>query len=161
MPKRLSQTALWVLVGLLMGCGSTTKVKNAYRQSVGSASRADVVAKTTEILQTRYAYRFERQVDSNEDIRLETQWRDLTPTEDERALGITAARSRIMVTARPRNRTSGLGNTYSVTFLGEVEARTMENTLWLPIALTDERKEYYREIYKYLETELRTGLRTY
>ncbi|MEM1093911.1 MAG: hypothetical protein AAGJ10_04855 [Bacteroidota bacterium] len=155
--RYFSSLCLVLMLGLsLAGCsGSGDAIKNDTRDNIGSHPRVVITAIGNETFVVRYAYRFLRVVDEPGDIMLETEWRDLQPTDDERALGVTAVRNKFLVQARPRNRTTSLANSYTVIVRTETEARTVDNDYWTPIAITPERKEYIDEIVDFYETEMR------
>ena len=78
----------------------------------------------------------ERRVDTSEDIRYETQWKQHPATQDEQAQGYSFARTRITITARPRSRASGTAATYSARFVAETELRTQSGLDWVKMPMT-------------------------
>ena len=159
-----SGLALLVLGALLAACSGAgaaaddDRGSNIYRTDLGTSSRAHLTRTADEALLNRYGYRFERRVDTVEDIRFETEWKALSVTEDERAQGYTQARTRITITARPRSRSGGAARTYSARFVATTQLQKLGSTIWEEVPLTPEREEYIREIADYLETEFRAGL---
>jgi len=130
-----------------------------FRSNLGSSNRAHIVATAQDALLTRYGYRFNREVNTAEDVRLETSWKDLTPFGDELATGYTEARLRLTITARPRNRSGGgTGSTYSSRIEAEFEARVSNGGNWEAVPITPEREEYLEEIADFLENEFKAGV---
>ncbi len=164
MSKLTPYAVLVLVVGLLAGCAGASEAQKSfkastYRESLGSATRLDILRETEETLVTRYGYRYQRQVDSSEDILLETEWKDHASFEDEQALGYPRVQTRITVSARPRNRLGGGSESFSVQFVGET--RVWDKGAWARVPLTEEREAYIEEIAEYLETKLKTGFRNF
>lgn len=128
------------------------------RISLGTSTRIHIVATAQDALLTRYGYRLNRNVNTAEDVRLETSWRELSPFTDEQAAGIAFVRARITVSARPRSR-SGVANTFSARMVIEVTGRSNPTADWAPVAITAERESYFNEIADYLENEFKGGVR--
>ena len=137
--------------------GSSTD--STMRISLGTSSRVHIVATSEDALLTRYGYRFNRNVNTGEDVRLETSWKDLSTLADEEAAGIAFVRGRITITARPRSRAGGVANTFSARMLVEVSGRPNPTADWAPIAITPERESYFNTIADYLENEFKGGVR--
>ena len=131
---------------------------NTFRYNLGTSARWHIVSTSQDALLTRYGYRFNREVNTAEDVRLETSWRDLTTFADEQAAGYTEARVRIFVNARPRNRAAGNASTFSARMEAEFEARLSMGGNWEPAVITAEREAYLDEIAKYLENEFKAGV---
>ena len=93
------------------GASSSTSSSNTFRESLGTTPQAQLQKSVEEVILRKYQYQFERTNYSTEDVYLETRWRDQAALEDEQAEGYSFARTRIIITARPRNRTIG---TYAV-----------------------------------------------
>ena len=114
---------------------------------------------TSDVLQTRYGYRFFRRENTAEDIYFETEWRDAAAFDDERASGVDFVRTRIYIEARPRNRSAGIAGSFSTTFRAEVESRLNMTGQWTQRELTPEREEYLQEIATFIENQLRIAFR--
>ena len=162
MRLHVSTLTLGLVLVLLAGCSGTSPERDAlkqstYRESLGVASRSQILEEANETLILRYGYRYQRSVNTGEDILLETEWLEDAALGDERAMGYPRVQTRIIVSARPRSRTTGAG-TYSVDF--EAEARLWQEGQWVRVPLSDERQAYFKEIADYLETRLNTGFRS-
>ncbi|MXZ18744.1 MAG: hypothetical protein F4Y81_11065 [Rhodothermaceae bacterium] len=131
---------------------------STFRYNLGTSTRAHVVSTAQDALLTRYGYRFNREVNTAEDVRLETSWKDVTLSADEQAVGYLDARVRIFVSARPRNRAAGSASTFTARMEAEFEARLSMGGNWEPVAITAEREAYLDEIAKYLENEFKAGV---
>ena len=162
---RFHLTAFSLLVASLVfiGCGgsgsASARVDNTFRENLGAHPGNNIVTIADEALQTRYGYRFTRRVESAEDIYFETEWKDLTALDDERAVGVDFVRMKIFLTARPRNRTPGTSASYTTTFRAEVESHINATDQWTELDLTPQREEYFDEIATYIENELRIAFR--
>jgi hypothetical protein len=144
---------------LLTGCaGSGATVSNSnYRTNLGSVTYNNIVNLTERALVTRFGYRYQREeVSSPENIYLETEWKDVRPTDDETALGVQFVRSRFVVTARVRNRTTG---DLSANILSNTEYRMQNTPDWVDAPMTPQRREYVKDVVDYLQRELRSGWR--
>lgn len=149
--------------GLLAGCsGSNTGGgggSDVYRQNLGTADRITLVEGTRDALLVRYGFQLEREVTSSEDVRFETEWKEESSLEDERAAGYTHARTRITITARPRNRSTSVAQSYAVRFVAETEVREIGSEVWQSVPMTPMRLDYIRQISTFLKTEYATALR--
>ncbi len=156
---RLSYFALLILVVVFTGCsgssGSATggSGSNTYRTSFAATTGETIVRVANEALLTRYGYRFQREVATSEDILYETEWKDQAALRDEQAQGYSFARTRITITARPRNRASGVA-TFSSRFVAETELRSQGGIDWVKMPMTEMREEYIKEIADYFKNEL-------
>lgn len=79
------------------GAGGTA----AYRQDVGIASEADA-HDLVRMIVDRFQYQVLRDEVGSDALRIETYWRSRTPFDDERAQGIVAADSRLVIEGRAR-----------------------------------------------------------
>jgi len=131
---------------------------NILRYSLGTSARNHIVSTAQDALLTRYGYRLNREVNTAEDIRLETSWKDVVTFADEKAAGYREARPRIMVNARPRSRVAGTTSTFSARMEAEFEAQLAVGTDWVPVVITAERGTYLNEIADYLENEFKAGV---
>ena len=127
------------------------------RTTLGTSTRDHIVRTTDEVLLNRYGFRFNRRVDTAEDVRLETSWKDVIPMDDEQAQAFTSVRVRITVTSRPRSRSGGTP-TYSARFQADVLGRG-EGLDWVELPITAQRRAYLREITDLLENEFKGGVR--
>ncbi len=137
------------------GASSSTSSSNSFRESLGTTSQAQLQKSVEEIILRKYQYQFERTNYSSEDVYLETRWRDEVALEDERAQGYSFSRTRIIITARPRNRTTG---TYAVTFRAECLLRGVDGD-FMVAPMTAMRKAHLRDISGEIRNEINTGIR--
>lgn len=153
--------SLALLVGT--GCGSSgatsSRANNTHRQSLGAHPASNILRIAEEALLSRYGYRYFRLEDTIQDLYIETEWKDLTAFDDERANGIDFVRIRIYIEARPRNRTPGIAGSFSATFRSEVQQHLNMTDEWVERDLSEQRREYLEEISEFMETELRIAFR--
>lgn len=156
----VSRAVFLFLILSLVGCGGTSSLSqdSVYREQIGTTTRRNVDQEVRRVLTSRYGYRMDREVSTQEDIRYITMWAEHTPFDDEQANGITAVRTRVFVTARPKNRTA---NTYTARFRGEYEVRNQAGGPWVDADMTEMRREYFSDISNYLEGQIASGVRTY
>ncbi len=154
---------LVVSVLMLAGCSgsgasadSGERVRNSIRASLGTSTADHIIRVADDALLNRYGYQFERRIETAEDVRLETSWKELPATNDEKALGFGFARIRITVRARPRDRSAG---TYSATLNAEVEGRGPVEDIWSKIPVTEGRDVYLKELISHFENEFKGGVR--
>jgi hypothetical protein len=166
--SRTVRTLLPLLIlgtGLLSmyGCVSAGSAQQgAVRERIGVASPQDVVNKTRQVLLAEYGYRFDREVTTSEDMRFITQWQQHTPTEEERAAGTAACRTRVRVNARPKDRSSGQVRTYTVIFTADYEVqREGDNITWYDAPIPESREAYFERLTDDLEDEMASGVRSY
>ena len=161
MLRSIATLGILSILVLQVGCsgsGSSTSSNNSFRESLGSTSPAQLQKSIGDIVQRKYQYQFERETYSFEDIYVETRWRDDSALGDERAQGYTFARTRLIITARPRNRTGGAARTVSVTFRAECLLRGAAGD-WIEAPMTTARKAELKEISIELKTDMTTGIR--
>lgn len=151
--------SLLTLVVLSTGCSGamSSSQQGVYTENLGTTTRPDVEREAPEVLASRYGYRFDRRVETDEDIRYITQWTEHTPLEDEEVQGVTSVRTRLFVTARPKNRTA---NTYRARFRAECEVQKEGSPEWVTAELTEMRRDYIEEIADYLGNQLTSGVRS-
>jgi len=163
MQRLLFSCTVVLTLALLAGCAgsaSSGRTSNTYRTTLGSFDQGNIIALADDVLLTRYGFRFERTVNTSEDIYLETDWKDQTAFDDEKAEGFAFARTRVIVTARPRNRTPGIANTYAVTFRAENQVRAVDSIVWEDAPMSPERLAFIKEISDYYKRELQTSDRS-
>lgn len=155
----------WIIFGVLFlsacsgpGTDSERNINNVFRYNLGTSARWHIVSTSQDALVTRYSYRMNREVNTAEDIRLETSWKDVPTFADEQSAGYTEARVRIFINARPRNRATGTANTFSARMEAEFEAQSSAGGNWEPVEITVEREAYLDEIARYLENEFKAGV---
>lgn len=150
--------ALLISSFLLTGCGSTNHVgEKTYRSNLGTATSTDIQRIVPTIINRSnfMIYRHEVTLDG---IYYQTEWRDRGLFDDEIALGITNARSRIFVNARPR--TAQASSLHRVDFEVENHVKFEGEEDWNKETITDEAESYFKEIARVLSMEFSSGIRT-
>lgn len=113
------------------GSGGRDSALGAYTHDLGTATNVAVVREAEQILQ-RFGYQIHRADIVTDRLRLETQWLVRDPYQDERLEGITSARSRIIITTRPRGTTnSNLTPLTAVTMQVEVQYISGSSRDWM------------------------------
>ncbi len=167
---RLFHGTVLTVVMLTLGCASGGASAGAdeagpgpeaggdsFSQDVGLATMADLERLTNRILQ-RYQYEIER-FDKGAYTFIDTRWRDRPVTEDERASGFVAARTRILIRTRLRSRvTTQILAVHRVTFNAENQVKRSAGGDWERVA-TEGFRDYVSRIALQFETEFRAGIR--
>lgn len=143
-------------VMLSAGCASGGRSDLSW--NLGQSSPGDVTTKSVEVFRQR---RFE--IDRTEDppnLMVMTRWRDRLPLEDEREFGVTEARTRFILEARPRSRT-GADIMFNVRLRAENQGRLVGGGDYQLIPTTPEFKAYADEIAAELRAVLLMGIRDF
>ena len=84
-------------------------------------------------------------------------------SDDEKALNVVSARSRFIIRSRPRTRTNmpGSADIHSVQVTGENQVKYAGAETYVNMPITDQLKDYFRQVVNELETELNTGIGRY
>jgi len=125
----MTLTRLFVFLGLLAtsACAIGQGGSPLYRRDIGMASAVDAKTLAEQVIH-RHGYMIDTSEDSPE-IRILTQWRHRLPFDDEAAMGVTAAETRILVVARARSHTE-LATYYNITFTMENRLGVAGNPTW-------------------------------
>ena len=129
-----------------------------FSQDVGLATMTDLRRMTNRILQ-RYQYQIER-FDEGAYTFIDTRWKDRPVFADEAAMGVVAARTRILIRTRLRSRaTTQILAVHHVTLSAENMVRITGEDEWQSAVMTAEFKDYASRIALQFETEFRAGIR--
>ena len=167
---RLFNGAVLTVAMLTVGCASggasaganeqgpePEAFSDSFSQDVGLATMSDLRRLTNRILE-RYQYEIER-FDEGAYTFIDTLWKDRPVTEDERASGFVAARTRILIRTRLRSRaTTQILAVHRVTFNAENQVRRSLDGDWERIA-TEGFRDHVSRIALQFETEFRAGIR--
>ncbi len=149
---------LLLFTGIMTGCGSSNHVgEKTYRSNLGTATSIDIQRIVPAII-NRSNYTIYRQDVTLDGIYYETEWRERGLFDDEVALGITNARSRILVNARPR--TAQASSLHRVNFEVENHVIFEGEEDWNKETITDEADSYFSEIARTLSMEFSSGIRS-
>ena len=113
-------------VALAFACASSGGSAR-YQRDLGNASAVDAVTLTMRVV-SRFQYEV-LSYDSIPLIQIETHWKQRPPFEDETALGITAAESRVIITGRIRGETT-MGSIYNLRMAVENRVRPAGLAEW-------------------------------
>lgn len=149
-----------LFLGACSGPGSEgdRAASSTLRFNLGTSARNHIVTTAEDALLTRYGYRLNRRVDTAEDVRLETSWKEVAALEEEQLAGYTQVRVRVSVTARPRSRAGGTGSTFAARMIAECEGQLAVGGNWVDVPIMSEREAYFDEIADYLENEFKGGV---
>lgn len=134
-----------------------------YNTTVGLATTRTFFDQSNIIL-TQYNFLIERTEEYGNAYHIETRWSVGPPTDDEALIGVYQTRIRVILRARARE-ISSRGNVANrmnqVTFTGESEVMFEGSNKWQKVPLSEERKNYFKQIAEDLKTEFNTGIRLY
>jgi hypothetical protein len=144
-----------VATGCASGGGGSGEVR--LDRNVGSATLNDLRERANRVVRI-HQFEIEREDDEGM-YYLETRWRDRTLFDDERALGIQSAQSRVVVRGNPRSPTAQ-GQFYSVNIIVENRV-SLGIGEWREQVLTDEFRGWANRIIEDLRRELDVGVRQF
>jgi hypothetical protein len=145
-----------IILGILASaaCASGGGGTPLFRRDIGTATAVDAVSLAEQVI-SRHGFEI-YQSNPAPDIRILTYWRPREPFADEKALGVNAAESRILVTARERAQTE-LGALYNVDLTVENRVRVAGTVDWTETHNSEQFRAYANEIasdYKQLVTNI-------
>jgi len=153
------------LLAFGLGCAATSSIQSKgkryrYRERIGRVTRLDFRNKSTQILQGRYHYTYERVRDNEGEFYIETFWQPRNPFADEQQQGVEDARTKIILTAFPVEFTDPAGLWMSrIECLNQVKLRG--SNIWVTMPLTVSAKRYFARIADDLRVEFQSGIRKY
>lgn len=125
--------------------------RSSVRMDMGIATNADLQEQTGDLFRRTQFTVFRS--DQAPAPLIESEWRNQTPTEDERALGVTEVQTRIRVRGRERN-PEGSRRVYQVTYTMEILYKTNESTEWIQMPVTEQREDFAENLGQELRTLL-------
>lgn len=149
---------LVALVGCATGAGGSDD-DGLLQRNVGMATQFDLTEKTMLVVRQNQ-FLIERE-EYDGIFYVETRWRDRQPFADERALGLDAAQSRLIVRGQPRAATTPDGQFYSVTVIVENRVSARDGEGWRTNVSTRQFREYAQRITEDLRRELEIGVRRF
>lgn len=124
-------------------------------RGVGLGTPVEIIEKTQRIFEL---HQFEIELERGEpDIFYMTRWRVRMPFEDEDALGVRQAESRVTVRARPRSPTATEGAVYRIDVTVDQRVMTAVSEGWTQITLTPQAREYASRILDDFRREFDVG----
>lgn len=159
MKKMVAITGCLLVLLVLTSCAGSggTKSKD-YRADLGVATDFDALDKTRRILMSRFHYEIVREEHSSGSFYFETRWKERPLFEDERELGVISARTRLIISTRPRARYgSGMAQSNSIRMLGESQFILEGGGEWIKIPMTDAARNYMKTIANEFKTEFKAG----
>jgi len=149
-----------------ISCSSLNSVqKGDFTKRISRVTPQDITSHTQKILVDKYQYTLEENNQNRSSIYLETSWRDVKLTEDEKEKGLSNVRVRFKI--RSNESRSGATNEYTVhnlVFTGNVEAYKRTNSSssnWVRATITPQRQEYLDSIYSDYKLEFDAGVMNY
>jgi hypothetical protein len=147
---------LFLALGILSAAcasGGARSGGTVYQREIGTVTKPDFDRLSTLML-ARWRYEV-FQTDTVPFIRVETHWRVRPPFADEQALGVNAAESRVILTARVRGGEAGLGvSLYSLRMAVENRVRLTGTVDWNEKTNTPMFEEYANGLTEQFKTEL-------
>jgi hypothetical protein len=148
-----------LVLPLLAACASGGGGDAVFRAEVGMSTATQSMTIGERIF-SQFQYTVSR-TEEPPNLRMETEWRLRPPFDDERALGIVEAESRLVLMGRQRLETE-LGSQFAMTVMVENRVRVGTDGEWMDTRNTPQFRAYARSIAERLEQEFRTvGVRTF
>lgn len=149
----------------LFACSSTKGVGGKgnpvkFKKKIEKVTRVDFQNKTRTVLMNKHQYIFIRNEDSEGQQYIETDWRYRSPFTDELESGIIEVRSKIILTAYPRELTNPQG-LWVTTMEGINEVKLESTTTFVTLPMTNLTKKYFDRIADDLDLEFKTGIRSF
>ncbi|RMD86461.1 MAG: hypothetical protein D6813_14900 [Calditrichaeota bacterium] len=159
--KFLKYCSILLVIWSCAGTSSGTKnIKSNYTVNVGVATLDDIQKIYTKVF-TKYLYQLEREEEFGSRLYVETQWKDRKPFEDEKAAGVVAVRSRIILQTRPRIKSGVSYNLHQVQFIAENLVKYHLDENWHPAPLTKMCRDYFKKIANDFKLDLTSIVREY
>jgi hypothetical protein len=162
--KKLITISLLLLFGI--SCSTLNSAqKGDFTKRISRVTPQDITNHTQKILVDKYQFTLEENNQSRSNIYLETSWRDVELTEDEKDKGLSNVRVRFKI--RSNESRSGATNEYAVhnlVFTGNVETYKETNSSssnWVRAKITPQREEYLDNIYSDFKLEFDAGVMNY
>jgi len=141
---------------VLAACASAAP-GSVFERSLGTASGTDALERSVRVLRL-FQYEVDREEQTPRLITVQTRWKRRSPFEDEAALGISAAETRVTVTARFRQETVA-GALYGVSLSMENRVQLGSTTEWLGDHASPMYRTYADSLATGLQRELTIGIR--
>lgn len=161
-----TKTLLLLMVlftSFLFGCGGTrnpSKPSTIYKKNLGHCLRNEFLEIVNKIVFVRNQYVDGGNMrDMSSQIEINTEWRPRSPFADEKALGIVAVESRIIVGAKSTGTTRSLTTgemDYSAYFQAENRVQYAGSADWQQGPITREAKIYFGDIAEDMAQEFRS-----
>ncbi len=126
------------------------------RMDMGLATVADMSNQTRDVFR-RMQFQVLREEPAPAPL-VESDWRNQTPLEDERAAGITEVQARVIVRGRERPPQGNI-RMYQVTYTMETMVKTAGSPDWVERPVTSQRRAMAREMGRELQTLLEIARR--
>lgn len=149
------------LVVFVCSCQSMNSVnKGNFQKRIQRVTPKDIQDHTQKVLVGEYQYEIEESNNGRSSIYLETSWKDVDLTVDEKEKKMSDVRVRFKI--RSRETRSGPTNTYNVHSLkltANVESYQQTNGSynWIRTEITPQREEYLESIYSEFKLEFDSG----
>lgn len=147
--------ALTVVLAITAGCAAGGAGNgggaSAVRMDMGMSNYADFTEQTQDLFRRTQFTVF--RADQPPAPLIESEWRNQTPTADERALGVNEVQTRIIVRGRERN-PEGSMRVFQFTYVMEILYKTADSTEWIQLPVTEEREDFANDLGQELKTLL-------
>lgn len=155
-----------VSIILFVGCSAqlsqNADVSSLYfTEKIGNATSYDLGDKSFRLL-SQYHYRLTRFEQNRDHVYLETDWRYRFPFSDELLLGVKEAKTKVVISARPRKRSILNGSDMNVVRLyAENMVKLVDSDEWIRLPMTDMLRTYLNRLSNDLKTDFLTGIRKF
>lgn len=149
---------LLVFIGSCQILQSTQK--GSFQERIQRVTPIDIKNHTQKILIQKYGFELQENAETSSSIYLETSWKNVDLTEDEKEAGLENVRVRFKVRSREtRGGPTDEYNVHSLRFVGEVQAYqdTNGNPNWVRTEITPQRRDSLEGIYSDFKFEFDSG----
>jgi hypothetical protein len=147
-----------VVLGACATGGGVTANQSRFERDVGVGTAEQVYEKAMRLV-TLHQFDVERETRES-GLYIETRWLPRLPFEDERAMGIATAQSRLIIRANLRN-TTELGELYAANLVVETRVQTRDSQEWSYAVATPRYREWAQKLADDLRRELDVGVRRF
>ena len=158
-------TLVFISLVFCASCASLNSTsKGDFTERISRVTPKDIMSHTQKILVGKHQFTLAEEQQSRSTIYLETDWKDVQLTKDEKDKGLTNVRVRFKV--RSNATRTGATNEYTVhnlVFTGNVEAYKSTNgsSNWVRAEITPQRNDYLQNIYDDFQLEFDSGVMEY
>ncbi len=152
-----------IIIGLFFTycSGGTTKSIRGFRKNMGDHLRDDIIDQSTKLF-FKHGFEVERQEgvegETSGDVFIETKWKDRLPFDEEKADGIVAARTKIIIRARITQKALNFTSNqrmFKVSYTMENEFMVGLDREWVRRPLCSRLDAYCRRVYDEYKSQLR------
>jgi hypothetical protein len=149
-------TLLMALSLIISSCSTSEYASKEVRENLGRTTDNDILIKVPNLF-NRHNFQIYRHEETLDGITFESEWKERSVFDDERALGVERARNKIYVSSRPA--TARATNLHRVWFEGINEVFIQGSDRWTDTLMTDMAEKYLNDLVQDYKDDLAVGVR--